>query len=82
LLGGLAFSLGLILVVVAGAELFTGNNLIVMAWASRKVSTARLLRNWTLVYAGNFAGAIATAGILFVSKQYTFGNGAVGEQAS
>ena len=81
LLGGLAFSLGLILVVVAGAELFTGNNLIVMAWASRKVSTARLLRNWTLVYAGNFAGAIATAGILFVSKQYTFGNGAVGEQA-
>ena len=63
LLGGLAFSLGLILVVVAGAELFTGNNLIVMAWASRKVSTARLLRNWTLVYAGNFAGAIATAGI-------------------
>jgi formate transporter len=81
LLGGLAFTLGLILVVVAGAELFTGNNLIVMAWASRKVSTARLLRNWAIVYAGNFAGAIATAGILFVSKQYTFGKGAVGEQA-
>src|SRR6266542_5184638 len=81
LLGGLAFSLGLILVVVAGAELFTGNNLIVMAWASRKVSTARLLRNWAIVYSGNFAGAIATAGILFVSKQYTFGKGAVGEQA-
>ncbi len=81
LLGGLAFSLGLILVVVAGAELFTGNNLIVMAWAGRKVSTARLLRNWVIVYAGNFAGAIATAGILFVGKQYTFGKGAVGEQA-
>ena len=81
LLGGLAFSLGLILVVVAGAELFTGNNLIVMAWASRKVSTARLLRNWAIVFAGNFAGAIATAGILFVGKQYTFGKGAVGEQA-
>jgi formate transporter len=81
LLGGLAFSLGLILVVVAGAELFTGNNLIVMAWASRKVSTARLLRNWALVYAGNFVGAISTAGLLFVSKQYTFGKGAVGEQA-
>ena len=62
LLGGLAFSLGLILVVVAGAELFTGNNLIVMAWASRKVSTAQLLRNWAIVYVGNFAGAIATAG--------------------
>jgi formate transporter len=81
LLGGLAFSLGLILVVVAGAELFTGNNLIVMAWAGGKVSTARLLRNWTLVYAGNFTGAIATAGILFAGKQYTFGKGAVGEQA-
>ena len=81
LLGGLAFSLGLILVVVAGAELFTGNNLIVMAWASRKVTTVRLLRNWAIVYAGNFAGAIATAGILYVGKQYTFGKGAVGEQA-
>ena len=81
LLGGLAFSLGLILVVVAGAELFTGNNLIVMAWAGRKVSTARVLRNWAIVYVGNFAGAIATAGILFVGKQYTFGKGAVGEQA-
>ena len=81
LLGGLAFTLGLILVVVAGAELFTGNNLIVMAWASRRVSTARLLRNWAIVYAGNFAGAIATAGLMVVGKQYTFGKGAVGEQA-
>ncbi|HEX6383838.1 MAG TPA: formate/nitrite transporter family protein, partial [Anaerolineae bacterium] len=53
LLGGLVFCLGLILVVVAGAELFTGNNLIVMAWASRKVSTGKLLRNWVIVYAGN-----------------------------
>lgn len=81
LLGGLAFTLGLILVVVAGAELFTGNNLIVMAWASRKVSTVRLLRNWAIVYAGNFVGSIATAGILYVGKQYTFGKGAIGEQA-
>ena len=52
LLGGLAFSLGLILVVVAGAELFTGNNLIVMAWASRRVTTAAFSRNWAIVYAG------------------------------
>jgi formate transporter len=81
LLSGLAFSLGLILVLVAGAELFTGNNLIVMAWAGRKVSTARVLRNWAIVYAGNFTGALATAGLLFVGKQYTFGKGAVGEQA-
>jgi len=46
LLGGLVFCLGLILVVVGGAELFTGNNLIVMAWASGKVSTKALMRNW------------------------------------
>jgi formate/nitrite transporter len=81
LLAGLTFSLGLILVVVAGAELFTGNNLIVMAWANRRVSTARLLRNWAIVYAGNFVGAIATAGLLYLGKQYAFGSGAVGEQA-
>ncbi|MCW5829212.1 MAG: formate/nitrite transporter family protein [Deltaproteobacteria bacterium] len=61
LLGGLTFCLGLILVVVAGAELFTGNNLIVMAWVSGKVSTGKLLRNWGIVYAGNLAGALATA---------------------
>jgi formate transporter len=81
LLGGIAFSLGLILVIVAGAELFTGNNLIVMAWASRRVGTGRLARNWGLVYAGNFVGAFATALILFASKQYEFGQGAVGVQA-
>ena len=81
LLGGLTFSLGLILVVVAGAELFTGNNLIVMAWASGRVSTLRLLRNWAIVYVGNFAGALATAGLLYAGKQYEFGKGAVGETA-
>jgi len=78
LMAGVAFSLGLILVIVGGAELFTGNTLIVMAWASRKVSSALLLRNWVIVYAGNFVGALATAGVMFVSGQYTFGNGGVG----
>jgi len=81
LLVGLAFTLGLILVVVAGAELFTGNNLIVMAWASRRVTTGRLLGNWGLVYAGNFVGAFATAVLVFLSKQYTFGGGQVGVTA-
>jgi formate transporter len=79
LLAGLAFSLGLILGVVAGAELVSGTNLIVMAWASKRVSTARLLRNWAIVYAGNLVGAIATAGILYLGTQYEFGKGAVGE---
>jgi formate transporter len=78
LLSGLVFSLGLILVVVGGAELFTGNNLIVMAWASGKVSLQRLLRNWLIVYAGNFAGAVSTAVLMFLTRQYTFGSNAVG----
>lgn len=78
LLVGLAFSLGLILVVVGGAELFTGNTLIVMAWASGKVTGRALLRNWVIVYTGNFISSIATAGLMFFSKQYTFGSNSVG----
>src|SRR5512139_3802384 len=78
LLGGLAFCLGLILVVVAGAELFTGNNLIVMAWASHKVSTGQLLRNWAVVYAGNFIGSLLTVALMMLAKQYLAGKGAVG----
>ncbi len=81
LIAGLAFTLGLIMVVVAGAELFTGNNLIVMAWAGGKVSTWALLRNWVIVYLGNFAGSILTAYLMFLTKQYTFGGGAVGLSA-
>jgi formate/nitrite transporter len=78
LLGGLVFTLGLILVVVGGAELFTGNNLILMAFMSGKVTSAQLLRNWIVVYVGNFVGSILTAIIMFYSKQYEFGNGAIG----
>jgi formate transporter len=81
LLAGLVFCLGLILVVVAGAELFTGNNLISIAWAERKVSTARVLRNWTIVYAGNLLGALATVFLVFAAGQYEFGGGAVGSSA-
>ena len=78
LLGGLVFTTGLILVVVGGAELFTGNNLIIMAFASGKVDSGGLLRNWVIVYVGNFVGSILTAYIMFLSKQYTFGGGAIG----
>ncbi|MEJ5197475.1 MAG: formate transporter FocA [Anaerolineae bacterium] len=81
LLGGVVFSVGLIMVIVAGAELFTGNNLIVMAWANHKVTTAKLLRNWVIVYLGNLIGSVATAVLVFLGGQYTFGNGAVGLQA-
>jgi formate/nitrite transporter len=65
-------------VIVGGAELFTGNTMIVMAWANRKVTTRALLLNWTIAFVGNFAGAILTAGLMFYTTQYTFGNGAVG----
>lgn len=81
LLVGLVFCLGLILVIVGGSELFTGNNLIAMAWASGKVSTRSLLRNWLIVYAGNFVGSLGTAVLVLLAKQYTFGGGAVGATA-
>ncbi len=81
LVGGLAFSLGLILVLVGGAELFTGNSLIVFAWAERKITSARLLRNWGLVYCGNFIGATATAVMVHWSGIHGLADGAVGVTA-
>ena len=81
LLGGLAFCLGLILVVVGGAELFTGNALIVMAWADGKVATGPLLRNWGIVFLGNTVGALGAAGMMFYSGALGIGGGAVGETA-
>jgi formate/nitrite transporter len=81
LLGGLAFSLGLVLVVVGGAELFTGNNLIAMAWASGKVSSGQILRNWLLVYFGNLLGALGTVGLVLLAGVNDLGGGAVGDNA-
>ena len=74
IVGGVAFSLGLILVIVGGAELFTGNNLIVMAWADRLVTTRQLLRNWGIVYVGNFIGAVATAWMVHLSGVLSLGD--------
>jgi len=81
LLAGLVFSLGLILVVVAGAELFTGNNLIVIAWADGRVGVATMLRNWGIVYLGNLVGALGTVALVYAGGQYEFGEGAVGAAA-
>ncbi len=78
LLAGLTFTLGLILVVVSGSELFTGNSLIIIAFANRRITLAKLLRNWVVVYAGNFVGAILTAYLMFLARQYTFGAGSIG----
>ncbi|NOT28868.1 MAG: formate/nitrite transporter family protein [Planctomycetes bacterium] len=81
LLGGLAFCLGLVLVVLAGAELFTGNNLIAMAWASRRITLPELLRSWVLVYAGNIAGALGTVVLVLLADVAGLGGGSVGETA-
>jgi len=81
LAGGVSFSLGLILVVVAGAELFTGNNLIAMACAQRRVRLRALARNWAIVFAGNLVGAVATALLVFATRQHESGSGAVGANA-
>lgn len=80
-LGGMAFSLGLILVIVGGAELFTGNNLIVMAWADGTVSHRQLLRNWGIVYVGNFVGSLFIALLVALSGILDFQGGAVGTTA-
>jgi len=81
LVGGLAFSLGLILVVVAGAELFTGNNLIVMAWVSGKLSLGQVMRNWVIVYLGNLVGSLGTAMLVYLTDQWTFAGCQVGVTA-
>lgn len=82
LLGGLAFSLGLILVVVGGAELFTGNALIVMAWVGRRVSTAALLRNWGIVYVANFFGALLLVAAVLAAATLELDDGEVGRTAA
>jgi formate transporter len=81
LLAGLTFTLGLILVVVSGSELFTGNSLIIIAYATHKIKLGGLLRNWAVVYLGNFVGSVLTAYLMFLTRQYTFGSGSVGLMA-
>lgn len=79
LAGGMTFSLGLILVVVGGAELFTGNNLLAMAWASGRITTAQVVRSWGWVYLGNLIGAGGTALLVWLAGAQTLSDGAVGE---
>lgn len=81
LLGGISFSLGLILVVVAGAELFTGNNLLVMAWATRKISTTELLRNWLVVFLSNAVGAMGLAALVVLSHHPDMNQGGIAATA-
>ena len=81
LLAGVAFSLGLILVVVAGAELFTGNNLVVISWVSRHITLGRLLRNWVLVYLGNAIGALSVVMLAYLADWWRLAGDSVGANA-
>jgi formate/nitrite transporter len=80
LLGGIAFSLGLVLVVIAGAELFTGNNLLVMAWADGKITTTEVARNWVVVYFANAVGAMGLALVVWLSRHGDMNEGSVAAQ--
>jgi formate transporter len=78
LMGGLVFSLGLMLIVVNGGDLFTSTVLTVVAKADKKISWSDLSHNWAIVYVGNFAGAIGLVLLMQMAKHYEFGKGAVG----
>ena len=80
-MGGAVFSVGLMLVVIGGAELFTGNNLIVVAYLGKRVSLKGLLRNWGPVYLGNFVGSVLLASLIFSTGLYTMGGSALGVKA-
>ncbi len=81
LIAGVVFSLGLILVIVGGAELFTGDSLMIVACASRRITLHALVRAWSLVYLGNIAGALGTVALVLLAGQHGFGGGAVGRTA-
>ena len=80
-LGGVVFSLGLILVIVAGAELFTGNNLLVMATVAGRISASRCLQNLMVIYVANLIGAVGLAGLVALSNHWQMGSSAVGKTA-
>lgn len=81
LIGGLSFCLGLILVVVAGAELFTGNNLLVMAYVSGKITLHQIFENWVIVYFGNFIGALSMVLWIYLTRHWAANNNLVGAKA-
>jgi formate transporter len=81
LIGGLVFSLGLILVVIAGAELFTGNTLIVMGFIEGRVRARQLLKGWSIVYLGNFVGSLLMVLLMYYTAQWGLHGAMVGGKA-
>ena len=80
-MNGAVFSLGLMLVIIAGAELFTGNNLMISSAMAREITFGRMLQRWGLVYAANFAGSILLALLFVFSGLWKTGDAALGEAA-
>ncbi len=78
LVAGSVFPVGLILIVLVGAELFTGNNLMEMAWAEKKIGTGRMLRNLVWVWLSNLAGSVALAACVWGSGEWGAGGHALG----
>lgn len=78
LVGGLCFCLGLTLVLCCGAELFTGNTLMVCGLASKKIKASGMLRNWVIVFLGNLAGALVVVVLVFGSHMADMNGGGVG----
>jgi formate/nitrite transporter len=77
-LAGALFTTGLMLVIVAGSELFTGNTLMVAALINKRITWGGLLKNWITVYAGNFIGAVLIAWFIYMSGQLDFSEGLLG----
>lgn len=81
LIGGMVFSLGLVLVIIAGADLFTGDTLMVMGCFSGKIKVRQMLRGWAFVFAGNLAGALAIVALVYCSGHWLGNSGAIGAKA-
>ena len=81
LIAGVVFSLGLILVETAGAELFTGNNLNILGYLSNRITTGELLRIWVIVYIGNFIGSLLMVCLMYKTHQFEFFHNMVGAKA-
>lgn len=79
LLGGLVFAVGLILVVVAGAELFTGNNLLAISWANKRITTKEMIGNWVVIFFSNMIGAVSLAVMVYLSGHISMNDGAIAE---
>ncbi len=81
LIAGIVFSLGLMLVIIGGAELFTGNCLVIMGYISKRITTRELLNNWSISFIGNFVGSLTLVCWMYKTHQFEFFHNMVGAKA-